>query len=182
MDLTQNYTFLSLGDLISLYDEDKVTMVLNAFEPYKDSAAGEYLREKAIPMEKRDLSRTYLAVSMDDNTILGFITIGMKCMRVPQENLLSKSVMRQMNIEENSGVAQAYLLGQLVRSKNTSSGFGDRLIDFAMEIFRESKRNVGCRIVRLDCSNELIPYYEKHGFKLVRMNNSGTLNQMIILI
>ena len=100
-------------------------------------------------MEKRDLSRTYLAVSMDDNTILGFITIGMKCMRVPQENLLSKSVMRQMNIEENSGVAQAYLLGQLVRSKNTSSGFGDRLIDFAMEIFRESKRNVGCRIVRL---------------------------------
>ncbi|MBO5669463.1 MAG: hypothetical protein J6R75_03755, partial [Candidatus Methanomethylophilaceae archaeon] len=97
-------------------------------------------------------------------------------------NLLSKSVMRQMNIEENSGVAQAYLLGQLVRSKNTSSGFGDRLIDFAMEIFRESKRNVGCRIVRLDCSNELIPYYEKHGFKLVRMNDSGTLNQMIILI
>ena len=40
-------------------------------------------------MEVRDLSRTYLAISDDEPKVLGYITTGIKCMRIPDENLLS---------------------------------------------------------------------------------------------
>ena len=90
-------------------------------------------------MECRDLSRTYLAISLDDGAILGYMTIGMKCMRVPEENMLSNTVLRQMNIDESTGVSQAYLFGQLARSKQSPEGFGDMLIDYARNYSVEQK-------------------------------------------
>ena len=163
-------------------DSEVVQDILDGFIPRLGDETDQFIRCKAVPMERRDLTRTYLAISMTDGTILGYVTIGMKCMRVPKENMLSNSVLRQMNIEENTDVSQAYLFGQLARSKQSPEGFGDKLIDFALSIFREAKRIVGCRMVRLDCSDDLVQYYERHGFKLISKNHDKDLNQMMIFI
>ena len=87
-----------------------------------------------------------------------------------------------MNIEESTGVSQAYLFGQLARSKQSPEGFGDILIDYALKLFHEAKGIVGCRMVRLDCSDDLVLYYERHGFKLISKNQKKNLNQMMIFI
>lgn len=181
-DTLDDYSFVSLSDLMVSFEEEKVRKALESFEPYKDGESVQFLREKAIPMEKRDLSRTYLALASDKKTILGFVTVGMKCLLIPKENLLTRSELKDMNIDSKSGVAQAYLFGQLARSKKAPNGFGIDLIDFALTIFRNSKKNVGCHMVRLDCTDELIDYYEKHGFRLIRKNEDGDLNQMMIFI
>ena len=81
-----------------------------------DSATEAFLKEKAIDMEVRDLSRTYLAIAKDDVRILGYITLSIKCMRVPDENLLSGKTRKSMNIDSRTNIVQSYLIGQLSRS------------------------------------------------------------------
>ena len=176
------FTVISLSSLLSSYGDTVAQGILDTFEPYADGSASDFVRTKAIPMEKRDLSRTYLAFRDGDKALLGFVSIGMKCIRIPEENLLSRSLLRQCNIDGPSGVAQAYLLGQLVRSKDSPKGFGELLIDFTMKKVKEAKGIVGCRVLRLDCADELIGYYERHGFSLIRKNEDKDLNQMVTLI
>lgn len=146
-----------------------------------DSATEAFLRHKAIEIELRDLCRTYLAVS-DDMRILGFVSVGIKCLSVPERNQLSGKVLKSMNIEAGSGVAQSYLLGQLSRSEDSPKGLGRELLDVAFEKLDSAKRLVGCRMVRLDCHDELIPYYQAHGFRLITRNAEGTLNQMMAFV
>lgn len=81
--------------------------------------------------------------------------------------------------EEN--VAQAYLLGQLSRDKSCK-GFRKILIDEAICKIKEAQKIVGCRVLRLDCTDELITYYQDYGFYFVKKNPNKNLNQMIMLI
>ena len=79
-------------------------------------------------------------------------------------------------------MAQAYLIGQLARSIDSPKGFGKKMMEYAIERLREAKKNVGCRIARLDCSGDMVQYYENKGFKQIRRNDEGNLIQMIIVI
>ena len=36
--------------------------------------------------------------------------------------------------------------------------------------------------MRIDCEDELIPYYKSNGFTMVRTNEDGTLNQMLTFV
>ena len=84
-----------------------------------------------------------------------------------------------MFIDPKTGVVQAFLLAQLVRSEDSPRGFGKELINLAMDVLINAKSLVGCRIVRIDCEDELVSYYRENGFTLVRPNEEGTLNQML---
>ena len=84
-----DYEFVPLSNLISVYGEERVQKKLETFMPYKDSSTESFLKNLAILMEKKDLSRTFLAVSYNQR-IIGYVSLGMKCMTVPKENLLSK--------------------------------------------------------------------------------------------
>lgn len=133
-------------------------------------------------MEVRDLSRTYLAIAKDDVRILGYITLSIKCMRVPDENLLSGKTRKSMNIDSRTNIVQSYLIGQLSRSANAPKGLGSYLLDVAFEKLNQARGIVGCRVVRLDCHDELIDYYKDHGFRLITTNDDRSLNQMMAFV
>ena len=63
---------------------------------------------------------------------------------------------------------------------------GADLLEDAMEIVKQANGLVGCRVVRVDCQNGLIPYYEQHGFKYLCITDSSKdkppINQMIQII
>ena len=177
-----SYYMVSLTEFIRTYGKDVSFDFLRTFVPLTDASTADYLYKHAIPMEMRDLSRTYLAVSGDGDSILGYVTIGMTCIRIPRENILSGSLLKQCNIDKSTGVAQAYLLGQLARSIDSPKGFGKDLIEYAIGRLRRAKEIVGCRIARLDCSGDMIGYYKNSGFKPIRRNNCGDLVQMITTI
>ena len=179
---TSDYHMVSLSTILDTGGDVVALKMLRTFSPIKDSEAGEFLNEKAITMEKRDLSRTFLAIGKDDCTILGFYTLGMKCIHIPNGSCLPNNVLKMCNIEPSTNMAQAYLLGQLARSSSSPKGFGDTLIESAKTKLRESKKNVGCRMLRLDCVDELVPYYSKHGFINIRKNKDKDLNQMMVFI
>ena len=158
-----------------------MSSVFGEYKAVKDSATEAFLRTKAIEMEKRDISRTYVALS-SDLTVLEFVTLGIKCMNVPQQSVIRGGILRKMNLETKTGIAQSYLLGQLSRSEASEKGLGSILIGTAMRQFKIAKKAVGCRMVRLDCDDELTTYYEQFGFRFLRKSDDKTLNQMIAFI
>ena len=81
------YSLISLSEMLEVHGIGATSAILNSFRSVHDSATESYLKEKAIDMEVRDLSRMYLTISDDEPKVLGYITISIKCMRVPDENL-----------------------------------------------------------------------------------------------
>ncbi|MDY5678728.1 MAG: hypothetical protein SPF21_02095, partial [Candidatus Methanomethylophilaceae archaeon] len=176
-----DFEFLSLSYLLQTYGEDVIQEGLRFFTCKRDHDREDYLHNKAIMMEKKSISRTYLALT-SGGSILGYFSIGMKCMRIPDNTSISNTTRKRMNIDEETGVAQSYLLGQLGRDDQSPKGFGKELLSEALRRLMDANRIVGCRMVRLDCTDELIPYYESNGFVKVSKNERENLNQMVILI
>lgn len=167
--------------MLRRYGRDTLQSSLESYQPIYESRTASFLKRNAIEMELRDVSRTYLAIS-EDLKVLGFITLSIRCMRVPDDNLLSGKTLKKMNIEQETGVAQSYLIGQLSRSRDAPKGLGHELLDVAFEYLGSAKRLVGCRMVRLDCRDELVPYYSGHGFKMIARDPDENLNQMMALM
>ena len=88
-------------------------------------------------MEDRDLSRTYLAMDSNDE-IMGFISLGIKCLSIPEKSLLSDRMIQDMFIYPKTGIVQAFLLPQIARSESSHHGFGIELINLAMDVFEKA--------------------------------------------
>lgn len=174
------YKIIRLTSLLSEFGEEEVLKRLSTFESAFDSSTDTFLLKKSIQMEKKCECRTYIAYDVETLEIMGFFSLGIRCLEVPDECGLSNSLLKKLNRSEE-GVAQAYLLGQLSRAKGFK-GFGMILIDEALNRIRAAQEIVGCRVIRLDCADELIGYYQEYGFHFVKKNPDKDLNQMIMLI
>jgi len=165
--------------MLTQKDEGKVTALLSTFKCTREEDSEKFLLKNAWRHESKSISRTYLKVDTDENKVLGYFTLAMKCLSV-EVSELDQSLSEPMNI--NNGIAQAYLIGQLAKADGAGSGFGKRMMDDALRTIREGKRMFGCNLVRLDCKDELIKYYESCGFTLIGKNKTKTLNQMVIFV
>lgn len=117
-------------------------------------------------MEKKNECRTYIAYDVETSDIMGFFSLGFRCLDIPDDCGLSNTMLKKLN-RSDEGVAQAYLLGQLSRAKRYK-GFGKTLIDEALFRIKVAQDIVGCRVVRLDCVDELVGYYQEYGFHYVK--------------
>ncbi|MBR4181896.1 MAG: hypothetical protein IKQ57_07160 [Candidatus Methanomethylophilaceae archaeon] len=54
-------------------------------------------------------------------------------------------------------------------------------MEYAIGKLTDAKSIVGCRMIRLDCTDELVNYYSKRGFRLISKDASG-LNRMMRFI
>ena len=61
------------------------------------------------------------------------------------------------------------------------SSVDEFLMDEALTRIREANAIIGCRAVRLDCTDELIGYYREYGFHFVKKNPDKDLNQIMFL-
>jgi predicted GNAT family N-acyltransferase len=129
--------------------------------------------------DKKDISRTHLIMDAEDGKILGYFTLALKCLNLGDTDM-DRSIVESMNL--NEGIAQAYLIGQLARADDAIPGLGKMMLDEALKAFSDGKRKFGCRMVRLDCRDELIDYYTSYGFKHIRKNHEKDMNQMAIFI
>ena len=94
------YRLVPLSTLLSKSGEIVTHDVLSTFVPLTDSSPSQFLEDNAITMEKRDLSRTFLAIS-DDGIILGFFSLGMKCIRIPDDSLLSTKISKHLDTKKH---------------------------------------------------------------------------------
>ena len=177
----EDFDVIPLSVLLKRFGEQNVSAILKYYKSVYDSSTESFLHDRAIEMEKRALARTYVAIDNRDH-VIGYVTLGIKCLQVTKDANIDKKTAHRMNIEQDSKVAQSYLLGQLSRSKDAPKGLGKELVRAALDELSIAKKKVGCRTLRLDCHDELVPYYEGLGFKYICKNREGNLNQMVTFI
>ncbi len=176
-----------LRDLIKRYGEEKLNEILSTYHDCIGSDQEMFLKEKAIMMERKNMCRTYLAID-DESRIMGYFSIGLRCMKVPQpvnekgEPEKDDRFTIRMNVDPGTRVAQSYLIGQLSRSKDAPKGFGKKLMKDAIDLIKDANIIVGCRLVRVDCEDKLVDYYSKLGFREIKKNEDQDLKQMAYIL
>ena len=130
------------------------------------------------------MARTYLAFM--DGMIAGYFTLTIRCLRVPEDQNISKQLCNKMNVDPDNDASQGYLSGQLGRADNSYKGMGADLFDDAIEYVMIANEFVGCRVIRVDCADGLIPYYEQHGFRYLCTtevtSDKPPIDQMIYIL
>ena len=160
-------------------DEKELSFLLNDFKCSRNKDSERFLKKVALKHEKRDISRTYLVIDPNKGMVVGYYTLALKCLSFDEQDV-DPDLAELMNLKDN--VAQAYLIGQLARADEAEKGSGRIMIDEALKTFDEGKRKFGCRMVRLDCRDELIDYYRSNKFRHIRKNCEKDLNQMATFI
>lgn len=179
--VTLDHIIAPLRELLAEFGEEKVKMILGGYHDCIGSDQEQFLRTEAIMMEKRNMCRSYLAIGKESE-IMGYFSIGLRCMKVPGSHENGSDFSKKMNIDPESRVAQSYLIGQLSRSKDAPKGFGIVLLKDAIDMIKDANLIVGCRLVRVDCVDRLIDYYARFGFSNIRKNEAGDLNQMAYIL
>ena len=175
------YRLTSLNQLLAAYPEEDIERVFSGFRCSRDTDLETFLHKQAIPYDKRELARVYVALT-SENHVVGYFSLSMRCGIVPKDSRISRSMYKHLNVQSETDVAQMYLIGQLGRADGSEKGFGKQLMADAMGLIREANAIIGCPVVRIDCKPELMEYYTGYGFQSVRMNESGTLMMMVCLL
>ena len=89
------YVVASLSALMQSLGEERVSNMLSSFQSRTKSDTETFLHEKAMVMERRDISRTYVCFSSDDESVLGYVTIGIKCLTIPDNQLYQIGFLRK---------------------------------------------------------------------------------------
>ena len=172
---------IQLNELMKERGKNELSSLLTRFKCSRNKDTEDFLKNTSVRHDRRDISRTYLAIDTDDSeqNILGYFTLALKCLTL-NESELSPELIKSMNMKQ--GVAQAYLIGQLARADDAVPGLGKKMLDEAMNAFSWGKSKFGCRMIRLDCKDELIDYYASQGFQIIGKNYDKDLNQMAIFM
>jgi len=179
--LSNSDILVSLNDLLESWGRDDTEMLLRTFRCEREPEIEEFLKQKAISFHEKHLSRTYLILSDDKTEVLAYVTLSIKCLEIPENNSLSRSIEKRMNVFK--GVSQCYLIGQLCKADGAERGMGTKLIGIAISKIGQSFETVGCRTVRVDCKKDLVGFYEKHGFCMVSQKSNGDdLYYMVLLL
>jgi len=168
-----------LGEVTKTMENEELLSFLSDFKCSRNKDSEYFLKKLAPRHEKKDISRTYLLVDTDEPKIMGYFTLALKCLNLDKADL-KPDIVELMNL--NEGVAQAYMLGQLARADGAEKGSGKIMLDSALKTVIKGKNMFGCRMVRLDCKDELIGYYTEQGFQHIRKNIDKDLNQMVRFI
>ncbi|MBE6523877.1 MAG: hypothetical protein E7Z65_03260 [Thermoplasmata archaeon] len=167
-----------LHSLTEWMHTDSVKSLLHSFRSLDQDGAS-FLRCEALHAEEEGIARTYLFMDISIRTkILAFFTIGTSHMYVPAFETLDEDLMSSMNVSARTGYAPTYLISHLCIGLDADIPMS-ALFDSAMSMIRCSWKTTGCRLIRLDCSDTTIGFFESKGFTYIRKNDDQDLNQML---
>ena len=130
-----------------------------------DESVNQFLREKALQEQERDLSRTMVLAGSQDNPnrIIGYHTLVMSQVRQEEIPNDRPKITRSIPV---------ILLGQVgIDAEFQGQGLGDLMSMDAQARLDEISQTIGIRALMLDARNQqLAGWYEKHDF--VRFPNS----------
>lgn len=172
------YEIIPLRILISTLQQDRVHDILSKFTCTRDEGVQRYLRNNAISHEKRHVSRSYLVVNKS-NEIAAYFTIAISSISAENVNC-SRKIRQNLNINENT--AQTYLIGQIGKSDGQPKGIGRLALRYAINLINDLNLKIGCKVIRVDCADVLMDYYEQNGFTFIKRAESNSLNQMVKII
>jgi hypothetical protein len=176
--------FYKLQEVIDLVGENRINEVLATFDCCRNTEVQEFLRTKAVSMEKSHNAATYLdIISNADNTysIKGYFTIALQVLNITYDipnkdrRIITAGKIKRENIA-------GYLIGQIAKCNGVAKGYGKFLVNTAIEIIKIANSLVSGRILYLDCKDVLVNYYIEQGFKFLRKDAEDIYNQLYMII
>lgn len=189
-------------------DKDKPTYIgenrlydfLSDFSCPQNPDVEHFLLHNAIEFTKKDQSITYLVLSVDDVSLVGFFSLAVKPISVQTANI-SKNMAKKLarvsvlDNETQSYTTAAYLIAQLGKNyslpKNKQIS-GELLLGFALETISRLKYSIGGVMEFLECEDNdfLLNFYTQQHFKLFdrrttissQHEKSRTLHQLLKFI
>jgi len=178
MATTEN---IPIRKIIGTNQEIKVIEAINKFN-CQDKEVEKFLKEKALEFDRRNKSRTYLIVDVEnfeEYKILAYFTLTMKSLKL--NPVVSKSKIKKMDgFRSDIKETEAVLIGQLGKNQDYKNQIdGKTILKTAIEIVYASHNLIGGRIVFLECANheKVVRFYEENGFAFLQ--ESGEYLQMI---
>lgn len=167
--------YLSIQD-DGVLGEEALKEVLSEFLCEKNTDVERFFKEQSIEFTKKNQSVTYLVVTNDDATLVGYFTLAIKPINVNADNFsntMKKKIARVSELDSTNGTytLSAYLIAQL--GKNYADGAnnritGEQLLQAAIDTIKKLQYMAGGMVIFLEAENneKLINFYEKiNGFK-----------------
>ena len=171
----------SFTEFIETMGESDARKALSSFRVSRNPDVESFIRNNAFAYQRSHNARTYLIV--DDAFVLsGYFTLSLSCMRIPEG--ISNSLRKKMQGygRYSADTVPCYLIGQVARESAIPSHIlhlAD-ILGSALGYIKQAQILTGGRFISVDCTDELISLYERHGFR--EIGKSGALNQMIMFI
>ncbi len=169
--------FVSLNSLLANQNESKIQNLLNNFFCKRDIDIENFLKNKAIEFEKRNISRTYLWIDLENKEVAGYFSIGLDIVSI--KGISSNSLKKKLNkgYSPKNDFLFTYLIGQIARSDKYSKDNlpGEEIVETALVKIKEAQIVVGGHLVCLDIlysekKPQLVKFYKKFGFRELKKN------------
>lgn len=160
----------ALADLIKdeSFDKEMFLKRISTFSCKRNKDVELFLKNTAVDFEKKNLARTYFLLNDYSYKIDGYFSLSIKPLII--QPTVSKNQQKNITKSREIDLVEGYLLGQLARDDNSEKNTGEKLLSLAIERIRSAQKEVGGRLVFLDCVKELEEYYTKNGFKFLQAN------------
>ncbi len=153
-----------------------------------------FLKEQAIDFSKKHQAVTYLVLSQDDDSLVGYFSITIKPLVVSAEtfsNTMRRKLARfsDVNQEEQTYNMASYLIAQLGKNFNEDVAnriSGNEFLEIAIEQLRTVQYEIGGMVsfVEADNNEKLLSFYENCGYKrfATRQTSSDEPHELIQLL
>jgi len=174
--------------------DEIVSEVISNFKCANDNDIENFIKNKAVLFDNKGKSKTHLL--LDENAlidgsieIVAYFSIAIQLLRIPDGTSASQ-IRRLDGLYSRKGgdpinEIPSFLIGQIAKNdKYISSISGSLLLEYALSVISVAEEMVGGRVVYIECRDipNLISFYEKNGFKVLRSDPDDGLIQMYCII
>lgn len=173
--MNENFIVININELIN---EDSQTgedleKIISSFSCPKNNELEFFFKNNCVEFAKRGVSVSYFVVSSKDDEMLGYFTLTIKPLTVPNSNNFNRKTREAierfgMN-NEDSYTLPAYLIAQLGKNytnQNNTKIKGEQLMRLALNKIKEIQNSIGGRVVFLEYADneKLQKFYQENGF------------------
>ena len=178
------YSVINIKDILkkgSKAEEELIRQISNFSSRYKEeveiSDVEKFLKNNAIEFTKKQQSVTYLVLSNNDASLLGYFAITIKPINIRYDsvdsNRMRSKIARVSELEGTKGIytLSAYLIAQLGKNyanKKHKEFSGTELLNITLESIYDMQYRAGGMVVFLESEkkDELMHFYiDENGFK-----------------
>ncbi len=176
--------------MLERHGYERTTDYLLSFSCRRNIDVQNFLRDRAIPYEKNNKSRTYLVIDDQPSDegrrlLLAFFTLAIHAIDI--NDVTSNSMRGRLHglyLPSDGRIrpVPCYLIGQIGKDDRYSAEVtGDELILLAISIINSAHRNLGGRFIKIDCEDapNLIALYNRNDFREVQKEDANRLVEMV---
>lgn len=162
--------YLSVQD-DGVLGEEALKEVLSEFLCEKNTDVERFFKEQSIEFTKKNQSVTYLVVTTDDATLVGYFTLAIKPINVNADNFsntMKKKIARVSELDPSNGTytLSAYLIAQLGKNYADNANeriTGEQLLQAAIDTIKKLQYMAGGMVIFLEAEDneKLLNFYEK---------------------